>query len=132
MLTIFLPTWAGWMLAILVAFTWLWVWALCGAAALGDEMIDSLWWDVAGQDTAFGARDAEAEPRLAPLPAEAAMAAATIGSDQDEIYGILDDEPLDPDELDGSIHGYRSLELVSVWDVRCDERVLQGARTEPG
>jgi len=106
MLTIFLPAWTGWTLAVLVVVAWLWVWALCRAAALGDEMINSLRRDLAGQDTACGARDAEAEPRLTPQRAEAAMATATIGSGQGEGHGILDDEPLDPDELCGSIQGY--------------------------
>jgi hypothetical protein len=39
MLTILLPAWAGWSLALLVVATWLGVWALCRAAALGDEMM---------------------------------------------------------------------------------------------
>jgi hypothetical protein len=106
MLTIFLPAWSGWTLAVLIVVAWLWVWALCRAAALGDAMIDSLWRDLAGQDVACGARDVEAEPRLTPQRAEAAMASATIGSGEGEVHGILDDEPLDPDELCGSIHGY--------------------------
>jgi hypothetical protein len=106
MLTIFLPAWSGWTLAVLVVVAWLWVWALCRAAALGDAMIDSLRQDLVGQDVACGARDVEAEPRLRPQRAEAAMASATIGSGEDEVHGILDDEPLDPDELCGSIHGY--------------------------
>lgn len=39
MLIVLLPAWAGWALVLLVVATWLGVWALCRAAALGDEMM---------------------------------------------------------------------------------------------
>jgi hypothetical protein len=37
MLIILLPSWAAWALALLVVVSWMGTWALCRAAALGDE-----------------------------------------------------------------------------------------------
>ena len=39
MLTILLPSWAAWMLVVAVVVLTVWIWALCRAAALGDEMM---------------------------------------------------------------------------------------------
>ena len=40
MLTILLSSWAAWMLAVaVVVLMTVWIWALCRAAALGDEMM---------------------------------------------------------------------------------------------
>lgn len=91
MLTILLPVWTWWTLAVLVSVAWLWGWALCRAAALGDERIHA----------ARSVGDAGAELLLTPQRAEAATASATIGFGvgQDEVRGFLDDERLDHREL---------------------------------
>jgi len=39
MLTILLPSWAAWMLVLAAVVLTVWTWALCRAAALGDEMM---------------------------------------------------------------------------------------------
>jgi hypothetical protein len=46
------PTWTLWTIAAVVAATWLWAWALCRAAALGDDMVDRLLREVDGHDAA--------------------------------------------------------------------------------
>ncbi len=91
MLTILLPTWTGWTVGVLVAIAWLWAWALCRAAARGDEMICAL-----HEDMARSAGDAGAELLLTPQRSEAAMASATIGFGEGKESGLLagDERPL--------------------------------------
>ena len=81
MLTILLPVWTWWTVSVWVAITWLWVWALCRAAARGDEMARCLRQDVAG-----------AEPPLTPQRAETATASAAIGFGESEVDGFFKDD----------------------------------------
>ena len=81
MLTIFLPAWTGWAVGAWVAITWLWAWALCRAAARGDEMIRSLRQDLAG-----------AEPALTPQRAEAPATSAATGFWEGEVHGFFEND----------------------------------------
>ena len=72
MFLILLPAWTLWTLAIGVLVAWLWIWALCRAAALGDEMMLRLLRDPAGRPAARAARDGEAKPSLTPQRPDAA------------------------------------------------------------
>lgn len=88
MLTILLPAWAGWSLALLVVVTWLGVWALCRAAALGDEMMLILEGPVEFKAT-FAAGDEALEPAPAIERPEADTAAEA---------GFLGDSPYSREE----------------------------------
>jgi hypothetical protein len=63
MLIILLPSWAAWILVLLVAVAWVGTWALCRAAALGDEaMFRAL------ESPAQPGVGDEAEPTTCPAP----------------------------------------------------------------
>ena len=88
MLTILLPAWAGWSLALLAVATWLGVWALCRAAALGDKMMLILEGPIEFRAT-FAADDEALEPVPAIEQPEAYSAAEA---------GFLADSPCSREE----------------------------------
>lgn len=88
MLTIILPAWAGWIITLLVLATVLGTWALCRAAALGDEMMLILEGPVESKAT-FAADDEALEPAPANEQPEAYSAAEA---------GFLADSPCSREE----------------------------------
>ena len=95
MLTILLPSWARWIIALLVLATMLGTWALCRAAALGDEMMLVLEGPVESKAT-FAAVDEAPDP--------------TPANEQPEAYsaveaGFLADSPCSREEKLVAISG---------------------------
>ena len=75
MLTKLVPSWAGWSIALLLLATTLGTWALCRAAALGDQMMFKLLEGPVEPKATFAADDEALEQAPAIEEAEAYTAA---------------------------------------------------------